>query len=427
MLSSNAVASMNASSPYVGQTVTLTGICFAVQNGRYNAFIADAAGAWNGILLYESAGWTGVDVGDEITVTGEVGEYNGMTQLANITSVVVNSTGNTPYAPTVLTTLAAQDEQYESTYVQFNTVTVTDPDAGFGEWEIDDSSGPILVDNIYINTYTPVLNDTFDWIRGPLNYSYSNFKVAPCGDSDMQINSSGPTPTPAPTETPIPATPVTIHDIQFTTDPSGDSPHNGDLVEFSGVITAFGDGQSKMWVQDGDGAWNGVVIYESYPGHTGYTVGDAVTVYGTVAEYSGLTEITDSTITVTGSGTMPSPAVLTTLAANDEQYEGVFIEVQNVSVTSVTGSAWDVDDASGALEAYSYFNSVTYNPTVGDTHTFVRGICDYYNSTYEILPRTNDDIAGYVPPQVPTTSYAGLLLMLLVLGSLIGVASLKRN
>ncbi|MCD4655794.1 lamin tail domain-containing protein [bacterium] len=408
-------------SPYVGQTLTVTGICYAMQDGRYNAFIADAAGPWNGILLYNSSGWTEFAIGDEIEVIGVIGEYNGVTQVASITSVTVLSSGNTPYAPTVLTTLAGYDEQYESTYVRFENVTVTDPDPGYSEWEIDDSSGAILVDNIYIYTYIPVLNDVFDWIQGPLNYSYLNYKVAPCGDSDMQIYSSGPSPTPGPTETPIPATPVTIYDVQFTTDPSGDSPYNGDLVEFTAVISAFEEGKTKMWVQDGTGSWNGVVIYESYPGHTGYNVGDAVTVYGTVDEYNNLTEITDATITVTGTGTVPVPVVLTTLAANDEQYEGVFIEVQNVTVTSVNSPAWDVDDGSGALEAWSYFNSITYSPVIGDTHSFVRGIGDYYSGKYEILPRTNADIGGYVPPQLPTTSHLGLILMLLVLGSLICV------
>lgn len=39
------------------------------------------------------------------------------------------------------------------------------------------------------------------------------------------------------------ATPVNIYDIQFTTDPSGDSPYNGQTVQTSGIVTAAINGE----------------------------------------------------------------------------------------------------------------------------------------------------------------------------------------
>lgn len=427
------IQGMGPASPYVGQTVTVTGICYAMQDTESQAFIADAVGGWNGIMLYESAGWSTstIAIGDEVEVTADVAEYYNMTELTNC-SVTVLSSGNTPYAPTLITTNAANDEQYEGVYLRFENVTVTDVDATYGEWDIDDGSGPVVINDNFNYTYVPVLNDTFDWIQGGLTYSFGEYKLEVCGDSEMQINSSGPTPTPAPTSTPIPPTPVTIYDIQYTIDPSGDSPYNGDIVEFDGVITAFEEGKTKMWVQDGTGPWNGVLIYEGYPGHTGYTIGDAVTVYGTVEEYNNTTEITDTAITVTGTGTLPAPIVLTTLAANDEQYEGCLIEVQNVTVASVTGahpsgSPWEVDDGSGLLEGWSYFFAIHYFPTVGDTHGYIRGVVDYYSGRYEILPRNDADFEGYVPPPIPTTSHVGLMILLLAIGSIIAIATIKRS
>nr|HPQ41717.1 hypothetical protein [bacterium] len=418
------VQGMSASSPYVGSIVTVTGICYAMQNGRYNAFIADAAGAWNGILIYNSAGWTTIAVGDELEVTGEVEEYYDLTQLNNCT-VTVNTTGNPVYPPTLLTTALANDEQWEGTYVRFENVTVTDDNLGFGEWEIDDGSGPMVVDNIYVLSYTPLIGDLFDFIQGPLNYSYSQYKVAPYDDSEMQLNSSGPTPTPGPTQTPVPATPVTIYQIQYTADPSGDSPFINQQVVFDGVITATEDGKSKMWVQDGTGPWNGVIVYESYPGHSGYTVGDAVTVNGLVEEYNNLTEISNAVITVNGTGTLPNPVTVTTLGAADEQYEGVLIEVSNVSVTTVSLPFWYMDDGSGELEAYTYFDAQTYVPSPGENLTFVRGVCDYYQDTFEIIPRTNADI-GY-DQTIPATGPAGLAVLLAIFGVILGMTALHRR
>lgn len=420
------VQGMGASSPYAGSIVTVTGICYAVQDGRYNAFIADGAGAWNGIVLYmPGSGWTGLAVGDEIQVTGEVQEFNDLTEITNISAWSVLSSGNPVYPPTLLTTAAANDEQYESTYVRFENVTVTNEDLGFGEWEIDDGSGPFVVDDIFIYSYTPLLGDLFDWIQGPVYYSFGAYKLEPYSDSEMQLNSSGPTPTPGPTETPVPATPVTIYDIQFTTDPSGDSPYINQQVEFDGVITATEDGQSKLWVQDGTGPWNGVMIYESYPGHSGYSIGDAVSVNGLVEEYNNLTEISGATITVTGTGTLPNPVIVTTLGAADEQYEGVLIEVENVNVTTVGLPFWYMDDGSGELEAYTYFDAQTYIPSPGEALTFVRGVCDYYNGVFEILPRSNADI-GY-DQSIPATGPAGIAIMLVIIGAFLGLAAWHRR
>ncbi|NND94353.1 MAG: hypothetical protein HKN45_05765, partial [Flavobacteriales bacterium] len=56
----------------------------------------------------------------------------------------------------------------------------------------------------------------------------------------------------------VEAMPRTISEIQFTTDPDGDSPEVGVYVETSGVVTAIaGDG---YYIQDGIGAWSGLRV-----------------------------------------------------------------------------------------------------------------------------------------------------------------------
>ena len=45
--------------------------------------------------------------------------------------------------------------------------------------EIDDTTGAAVVDDQYHYDYIPVTSNTHDWVQGPLNYSFSNFKVEP--------------------------------------------------------------------------------------------------------------------------------------------------------------------------------------------------------------------------------------------------------
>ncbi len=79
----------------VGQVVTITGI---VTNGEELGssvrYIQDESA---GIALYSPAweGFTTPSRGDEITVTGEITEYNGLLEVGpNITGVTINSSGN---------------------------------------------------------------------------------------------------------------------------------------------------------------------------------------------------------------------------------------------------------------------------------------------------------------------------------------------
>jgi len=61
--------------------------------------------------------------GDDVTVTGKVSQFNGLTQIGTITSVVRNSTGNARKTPIVATLMS---ENEESQLIRFNNVTVVD-------------------------------------------------------------------------------------------------------------------------------------------------------------------------------------------------------------------------------------------------------------------------------------------------------------
>jgi len=50
-----------------------------------------------------------------------------------------------------------------------------------------------------------------------------------------------------------------IYDIQYTTDPSGNSPYNGQVVTINGVVTSINyDGYV---IAEAPGAWHGIYVY----------------------------------------------------------------------------------------------------------------------------------------------------------------------
>ena len=173
-------------SPLVDQTVTTEGIVIAVY-GRQVVIEDPAGGPWNAILLYLASGH-GLNRGDEVRVTGQVQEYYSMTQLGNNPSFEVLSTGNALPGPDIVSTADAAAEQWESVLLQVRNVTVTNPDLGYGEWSVADSSGVDLrVDDLGSYTYEPVLDDQLESVTGPLFYTYGDFKLEPRDDADIVV------------------------------------------------------------------------------------------------------------------------------------------------------------------------------------------------------------------------------------------------
>ncbi|MCP4541808.1 MAG: hypothetical protein GY832_32150, partial [Chloroflexi bacterium] len=223
-------ADPSGDSPYKDQTVTTQGIVVADFDGGDRVWIQDGAGAWNGLYLYLPS--PAPAVGDLVEVSGPIQEYHGLTQL-NGGTVTVLSSGNLLPDPSVVTTLDLNQEMWESVFVRVEGLTVTNPDLGNGEWQVDDGSGPAVIDDMGNYTYAPLLDDTLDYVQGPLNYSFSAFKIEPRDDGDIGL---------AQTYTPI-------YDIQYTADPSGDSPYKDQTVTTQGIVVADFDGGDRVWIQ----------------------------------------------------------------------------------------------------------------------------------------------------------------------------------
>lgn len=130
-------------SPFENQTVTTLGVVIATSGIGY--YIQDGAGPWSGIYVYDDGAPA---VGDHVTVTANVAEYYELTELDFVESLIINSSENPLPEPEILSTGDVADEQWEGVLVRVEGATCTNTDLGFGEFELDDGSGPCRVDDV---------------------------------------------------------------------------------------------------------------------------------------------------------------------------------------------------------------------------------------------------------------------------------------
>ena len=107
---------------------------------------------------------------------------------------------------------------------------------------------------------------------------------------------------------------LSCYDIQYTDNPNGDSPYNGQSVTVQGIVTAKNPGSAFYIGDPGGGPWSGLYVFH---GNTSNRVelGDMVLLTGTVTEYFNLTELTNVTASEVLSSNNPIP--ITTLSTND--------------------------------------------------------------------------------------------------------------
>jgi hypothetical protein len=185
---------------------------------------------------------------------------------------------------------------------------------------------------------------------------------------------------------------ATIHEIQFTTLPNGDSPLNGQTVNTGGIVTASYTG--AYYIQDQSGPWEGVYVYDQ---NSAPAVGDRVTLTATVAEYNNLTELTGITnFTVVASGQeLPAPLVINTVEVSEEALEGVLVKVMSATCTEEPGGAnfgkWKADDGSGFAWIGKEIYTTTPDPLLGQVFD-VTGVVSYSFSEYGLQPRDANDV-----------------------------------
>jgi len=160
-------------SPYEGQVVSTTGVVTANFGDSY--YIQDGSGGWNGLFIYESG--RNPFVGDSIVLTGEISEYYGKTEMANITDYYLISSNNTLPEPVIVQT-GAVSEEHEGVLVKVNNALCTDDNyqANYYMWTVDDGSGELRIHNTSVYEFEPMEGSYYS-ITGPMNYDFDEWKI----------------------------------------------------------------------------------------------------------------------------------------------------------------------------------------------------------------------------------------------------------
>ncbi|MCF7912376.1 MAG: T9SS type A sorting domain-containing protein [Candidatus Cloacimonetes bacterium] len=201
---------------------------------------------------------------------------------------------------------------------------------------------------------------------------------------------------------------VTVHDIQFTEDPSGESPYLLQVVTIEeAVVVGVGwkpnGGHASFFVVDPDGGpWSGVYVYDYDEAYVwSVSEGDLVTITATVDEYYGFTELGYiEECDVIGQGTVPAPCEVNTADIEYmEAYESCLVQVDDVTVTEAQDDygLWRVTDGSGSCnidDSFFYLDDID-PPIVINVDDFwgrIVGMVSYSYDEYSINPRYPEDL-----------------------------------
>ncbi len=231
---------------------------------------------------------------------------------------------------------------------------------------------------------------------------------------------------------------LSIYDIQYTTDPAGNSPQMNNLVDCSGgiVIHKFPGYRTRLFLYDpaASNGW-GAITAKDLTGSGAFdniNVGDWVSFSNTlVEEYKGNTQLAydqNASLTIKNSGnTVPSPLLvdpvefaISQTQRPAEKYEAMYVKVADVTVGArdlgKAGDNYELIAQNGTLWASDYMNNdagAPYHPSIntGRHLESLSGIVEQYTSQpwdyYQILTLSNSDI---VIPEPGTFSlfFAGL-------------------
>ncbi len=364
-----------------GSTVTLKGLCYGAQSNGDGFFITQGDTAWSGIYVYmgNSTGGSTPAVGDSVFVTGDVVEFNELTEIGDVSAVTVINSGNPLPTPISITTQVGATpldiEKYEGCLVQATSATCTNPSLGFGEWEINDGSGALAVNDLMF-VFTPVMSNVYD-VTGAFNYSFGAYKIEPRDANDIS-GAGAVTPT------------VPIYDIQYATAEPFASAYDGQTVITYGYVTGvYADG---YFIQDSSSAWNGLMVYDPSSSNLP-AIGDSITVEGDIDEFNELTQLVFPTsMTVESSGHSVTPVMVSANNANNEEYEDCYVMVSTATVTQtgLPGNQFEVNDGSGVLLVDDLLYSVS--ATVGNVYDLA-GVMYYSFSERKLEPTSSNDVS----------------------------------
>ena len=412
-----------------GETVTIRGIIsaesWAFENDFY--FVQDARAKWSGIKVYDPG--RGTAYGDSVQITGTVEEYSGVTEITSVTEyTVLDSTTREvepiPVSTGNITTGAADTEAYEGVLLKVGQSEITNPDAGYGQWYIDDGTGEVMVDDEAEYYFNPADYDSVRSLVGVLEYSYGDHKLLPRLAYD--IVSGGK-------YTRIQRIQQVRYSdlLQTPQDASSDVSYlDGDTISVKAIVTMptglsyAGDGIKFIMEEEEGGPWSAILSYhEDSTAYPQLFAGDVIELTGYIGEYStGPANMTEfwitSPIQVLNWGVELPP--VDTINTGDlrhpttaEQWGNVIVAVKDAEVVNLEPQyeLFSVDDGTGEILIDDDSDSLAgyVDPPKGAVFESISGwVYHHYgsytdSSTYKLEPLYKDDLVLSEGPPMMTT------------------------
>ena len=182
--------SPNYASFWANDTVRIAGIVTGQYSTTTRFFVQDSARAWNGIYVYNAG--SSPAIGDSVWVKGKVTEFNGLTEIAAGSTVTVIATGEPLPSPIALSTLAVNDESYESVLVKVTGATCNSGSSG--NYVVNDGSGDLVVYKSIYSGLTLEVGRKYD-ITGIVGWynTTSVYQLYPRSADDIYLYSNNDT------------------------------------------------------------------------------------------------------------------------------------------------------------------------------------------------------------------------------------------
>ncbi len=204
---------------------------------------------------------------------------------------------------------------------------------------------------------------------------------------------------------------VTIQSLQNPADPNFQP--EGSLVQVKGVVVTAPNDLHGFWVSEPEGGpWSGVFVFVGNLGNLPpLALGDVVDLVGTMAEYHGHTQLTVTSVVVTGAGSLPEPVLVTpsricnsgdeNLSCGDgadaEMYEGVYLRMDTLEVANAdfglgdwTATTEGSDDE--VLVEDRFVDARLFVPETGFVFQSITGVLDYSHDYYRLAPTRCADL-----------------------------------
>lgn len=178
---------------------TFTGRVSA-NDGNNNVWVSDAAGAYNGILVYNSSFDALVAQGDAIIFSASRSPYNDLSEVINPVLISTISTGNVPYGPTTIPATAINPsipantnpgESWEGQLVKITNFTV-DSITVIGSNYACSVAGNVFYIGNNVATVTLTIGASYASVTGVIDWYFSGpyYRINPRSQGDIVLSSN---------------------------------------------------------------------------------------------------------------------------------------------------------------------------------------------------------------------------------------------